>query len=56
MALYEVGRLRRNEMELKTHLVRFNFGFTYQISVKSKNKRFQSMVDLEPIQSASTVL
>ena len=43
-------------LKLKTHLVRFVFGLTYQISGKSKNKRFQSMVDLEPIRSVSTVL
>ena len=43
-------------LKLKTHLVKFVVGFTYQISGKSKNKRFQSMEDLEPIKSDSAVL
>ena len=32
------------------YLVSFVFGFRYQISGKNKNKRFKSMVDLEPQQ------
>ena len=43
-------------LKLKTHLVSFVFGFRYQISGKNKNKRFRSMVDLEPVKSASAVL
>ena len=43
-------------VKLKTHLVSFVFGFRYQISGKNKNKRFRSMVDLEPVKSASAVL
>ena len=43
-------------LKLKTHLVSFVFGFRYQISGKNKSKRFQSMVDLESVKSASTVL
>ena len=35
---------------------KFCFGFRYQISGNNKNKRFRSMVDLEPVKSASTVL
>ena len=43
-------------VKLKTHLVSFVFGFRYQISDKNKKKRFRSMVDLEPVKSASAVL
>ena len=43
-------------LKLKVHLVSFVFGFRYQISGKNKSKRFRSMVDLEPVKSASTVL
>ena len=43
-------------LKLKTHLVSFVFGFRYQISGKNKNKRFRSMVDLEPVKSASAVI
>ena len=35
--------------------VSFIFGFRYQISGKNKNKRFRSMVDLEPVKSASVL-
>ena len=62
MVLYEVGRLRRNEMEdlvfIKTENAfgKFCFCFRYQISGKSKNKKSQSMVDLETDKSASTVV
>ena len=61
MVLYEVSRLRRNEMEdsvfikTKNTLIKFFFGFRYQISGKNKNKRFQSMADLESVKSTSTV-
>ena len=43
-------------LKLKMHLVSFVFGSRYQISGKNKNKRFRSMVDLEPVKSASAVL
>ena len=43
-------------LKLKTHLVSFVFGFRYQISGKNKNKRFRSIMDLEPVKSASAVL
>ena len=43
-------------LKLKTHLVSFVFGFRHQNSGKIKKKTFKSMVDLEPVKSASAVL
>ena len=43
-------------LKLKTHLVSFVFVFRYQISVKNKNKRIRSIVDLEPVKSDPAVL
>ena len=42
-------------LKLKTHLVSFVFGFRYQISDKSKNKRFRFTVDLEPVKKCFEV-
>ena len=43
-------------LKLNTRLVSFVFGFRYQIFGKNKNKRLRSIVDLEPLKSASAVL
>ena len=43
-------------LKSRTHLVSSVFSFRYQISGKNKNKRFISMVDLEPVKSVSAVL
>ena len=43
-------------LKLTQRLVRFVFGFRYQISGKNESKRFSSMANLEPVKSASAVL